>query len=277
MNYGLSQASPVFRPYQLALSLFCLNDLLAWLRAFGYPDVAAYHGALSESDASQDRRITVNDDVILEYRVTGNAFDGIAVVVQRETLRAERNALIQFDIVANDASRSNDNTSSVVDGEVMTYLSSRMDVNSCFAMGHFSNDARNQGHAQKQEFVGNSVAANRLDDRIATDDFAIRLGCRITIISRFDVRSEDASQFWHATDKLSCNRLGLLCQFARLDLLAGLETKACQNLLREQLIEAVQTDTDVIGECFAVQRGLPIESWKQDGSAKFDNLGKSRS
>ena len=143
------QAAPIFGSYQLAFSLFCLNKLFAWLSAFRYPDIAAYHSTFGQSDASENRCITVNDDIILENWVTRNAFDGISVVVEGKTLRAKSDALIELDIISDDTSCSDNYASSVIDGKVMAYLSSRMNVDTCFAMSLFSDDARNKGYSQQ--------------------------------------------------------------------------------------------------------------------------------
>ena len=125
--------------------------------------------------------------------------------------------------------------------------------------------------------MGNPVAGYGFDDRVATDDFTIRLGSRVTIIGRFDVRSKDAAQFWQAGNELDGNGLGLFRQFADLFFLDALETETCHDLLREQVAEAVNIDADVIGQCLAAQRGLPIEAGKQDGAAKIKYLSQCRS
>lgn len=71
-----------------------LYDLFAWFCAFGYPDVASDDGASADCDASEYGGVTINDDVILEYRVSGDAFDGVPVVVEGEAFCAECDALV---------------------------------------------------------------------------------------------------------------------------------------------------------------------------------------
>lgn len=251
-----------------------LYDLFAWLCAFGYPDVAAYGGASSDGDASEYACVAVNDDVVFEYGVSGDAFDGVSVVVEGETFCTECDALVEFYVIADDACGSDDYACSVVDGEVVSYLGAGMYVDACFAVCHFADDAWDEGHAKEQEFVGDAVAADGFDDRIATDDFAVRLGCGVAVVCCFDVGGEDASQFRQSFDEFGRYGLCFFGELAYWDFLGVLEAESCQHLLCEQVVEAVEADADVIGECFAVECGLPVEAGKQDGSAEVDYLGK---
>ena len=157
----------------MALSFLCLNDLFARFGAFRHPYVAADDGTFGQGDASEDCRVTIDDDVVLEYRVARDALDGISVVVEGEALCAECDALVELHVVADDARCSDDDACAVVDGEVVPYLGSGMDVDARLAVRHFGDDAGNEGHAQQQQLVGDAVAGEGLDDWIAADDFAV--------------------------------------------------------------------------------------------------------
>ena len=73
---------------------FGLYDSCACRYILRYPDVTAYGSVFSDGDAPQDSGIGIHDDIIFQYGVAGNAFDGFAVFVQREAFGSEGYTLI---------------------------------------------------------------------------------------------------------------------------------------------------------------------------------------
>ena len=63
-----------------------LHDPASWSDAVRQPYVAADLRTSADHDASQDRGSGIDDDIILDDGVAGDAFDGIAVLVEREAL-----------------------------------------------------------------------------------------------------------------------------------------------------------------------------------------------
>src|SRR3712207_6897080 len=55
-----------------------------------------------------------------------DAFDRLPVGIERKAFGSERNALIELDMIADDAGCPDNDTGSVVDGEVAAYFCSRM-------------------------------------------------------------------------------------------------------------------------------------------------------
>ena len=51
--------------------------------------------------------------------------------------------------------------------------------------------------------MGDTVIAQRLDNRVTTDDFAVRLGSRVAVVSRFHIGGQHFTQGWQAADELS--------------------------------------------------------------------------
>ena len=126
-------------------------------------------------------------------------------------------------------------------------MGTRMYVDACFAVGHFTDDAWDEGHAEQQKFMGDAVAADGFDDRVAADDFAVRLGCGVAIVGCFYVCGEDVAQFRQSFDELCGDVLCFFGQLVCLNFFAGLETKSGKNLLGEQVSESVYADAYVIG------------------------------
>ena len=77
-----------------------------------------------------------------------NAFDWLALFVEREALSTQCYSLIDLDMTANDAGGADYYPCTVVDGEIIANLSGRMDVDARFAMRHLGDDAWNQRHPQ---------------------------------------------------------------------------------------------------------------------------------
>lgn len=121
---------------------------------FGNPDVAAYGGAATYGDATENGCVGVDDDVVFEYGVAGYALDGVALLVEREALGAESNALIQFYVLADDGRSADDDTRAVVDGEVFADGGCRVYVDAGLGVGHLGEDTGYGGYALRVQPVG---------------------------------------------------------------------------------------------------------------------------
>ena len=72
-----------------------LGNIAAGRDAMSQPDVAADGRAAADGDTAKDRRARINDDIVLNDRMPGIAFNEDAVLVFLETLGAQRDGLIQ--------------------------------------------------------------------------------------------------------------------------------------------------------------------------------------
>ena len=257
----------------MALSLLGLYDLLARLGAFRHPDVASDDSSLGQCDAAEHRCVAIDDDIVLEDGVSRHTFNGVAVVIERETLRTKRDTLVQLDVVPYDTGRPDDHTRAVVDGEVMTYLGARVNVDARLAVGHLCNDAGYEGNAKEQELVGNAIARDSLDDGIATDDFSERLGSRVTVVGGFDVGGKDAPQLRQPPDELGSHLLRSFRKTTGFHWFASLKAETSQDLLREKVVESVQTHADVIGKRLPAEQRLTVETREDNGPAEIDGFG----
>ncbi|CDD47429.1 unknown [Bacteroides sp. CAG:875] len=127
--------------------------------------------------------------------MAGNAFDRIPLLVAGEALGSQGDSLIQFHVVTDNTGSPDDHTRAVVNGEVVSDLGTRMDVDTCFGMGHLGDDAWDKRHVKPVKFVGNPVVGHGSDDRIATDDFSEARSRWVTVIGSLYVRGQDAADF----------------------------------------------------------------------------------
>ena len=135
-----------------------LKHLCFGRHVFENPGVGSDGCASADGDASQQCGVGVYDDVVFNDRVTRNALDGVALLVERETLGSERHALIELHVVSDDAGLADDHARSMVDGEMAAYCGAWVDVDSRFRMCHLCHHARNERHPHEKQLVGQPVA-----------------------------------------------------------------------------------------------------------------------
>ena len=87
---------------------------------------------MPDGDSSENGRVGVDDDTVLEDGVARYALDGVSVLVEWKTLRSEGHSLIELHVIAYDAGGPDDDTCAMVDGEVVPDLGSRVDVDARF-------------------------------------------------------------------------------------------------------------------------------------------------
>ena len=86
---------------------------------------------MADSDAPKDAGIAINGHVVLDDGVTGYV-EHIAVSVLLEALRAERYALIECHVTADDTGLANNHSCTMINGKVFAYLCAWMDVDASF-------------------------------------------------------------------------------------------------------------------------------------------------
>ena len=97
-----------------------------------------------------------------------DALDGVAIVVEVETLGSECHTLINLHIVADDGRCADNHARAMVDGKIVANLSPGMYVDAGFGVCHLANHTRNHGHSKAEQRVGNAVVADGLDGRITS-------------------------------------------------------------------------------------------------------------
>lgn len=201
--------------------------------------------------------------------MAGNALDGVAVVVERETLGSQGDSLVELHVVADDAGGPDDYARAVVDGEMVADGSRRMDVDASLGMGHLGNDSWNQGHAELYQFVGYAVVGEGLDDGIARDDLAEVLSGGVAVVGCLHVGSQDATDLGEPRNKLGGydGRCAVAFREVVADVtLATAEAESGHDLVGEQLAEPLHVDTYMILDGLGIDGGFPEIAGKKDGT-----------
>ena len=160
---------------------------------FGNPYVASDDSVVPDGDASEDGAVAVYDDVVFEDGVAIDAFDGLALLVEREALGTEGDALIELHMATQDAGGANDDTGAVVDGEVTADGSCRVYVDTRLTMGHLGDDAGNEGYAQEMELMCYTETCDGAYGGVATDDLAVAGGGRVALVGGRHIGGEEAA------------------------------------------------------------------------------------
>lgn len=118
------------------------------------PDVAADDGAVADVGvAAEYGGAGVDDDVVADFGVAVDAFDGVAIVADGDAFGTEGDALIYFDMGANDGGLADYDAGAVVDEEVISDGGAGVNVNAGAAVGIFCHDAGDVGYAEGVDFV----------------------------------------------------------------------------------------------------------------------------
>lgn len=253
--------------------MLALHNSCPCRHIFRYPDVPSHGSSPSDGDSSQDGGVGINDDVVLQNGVSGNAFDRVPFFIQREALGSQGHSLIEFHVIADDAGSAYHDSRAVVDGKMMAYLCTGMDVDACFRMSHLREDAGNKGDSQQKQFVGDAIVADGSDGGIATDDFAETSGCGVTIVGSYHIGGKDASHFGQLTDELGAQegcRLPVRVDFQSVVLLP--EAKSGLDLFGQQVEKFFHIYPDVVGDGMLVHGGVSEISGEEDGACQFHDF-----
>ena len=108
-------------------------------------------------------------------------------VVHLKTERAERDPLIQFDMVADRAGLTNHHTGAMVDEKVVADRGPRMDINAGTSMGPFGHHPRNERNPKPIQFMGQAINRHRFQTRIAENHLVQALHRGIAIERRLGI------------------------------------------------------------------------------------------
>ena len=109
--------------------------------------------------------------------------------------RAQRYALVYLDMIADRGGFANDNARGMVDEEVFTDRSARIDVYARTAMRIFGHDAWNQRHLLHVKLMGDAVHEYRKESRIRKDDLLFALCGRVAVESSLHILEKGLVQF----------------------------------------------------------------------------------
>ena len=105
-------------------------------------------------------------------------------------------------MIANDASLTDNYTRTVVDGEVLPYLGTRMDVDTRIGMCLLSDDTRYNRDTHLMKYMSEAIVNHGMNDWIGKDDLTMRGGCRIIVEDSLDVGVEQMFDERQLSDQL---------------------------------------------------------------------------
>src|SRR5690554_1795008 len=125
----------------------------------GEPDVAADDAPLpNDGLAAVHRGPCVNRDTVFKRRMTLPL-----IFASRDRERAERDALVELHIIAKDGRLADDDARAVIDEEALTDHGARVDIDPRLSVRGLAHDARDERHAEAQEFVRDAIGRDGLD------------------------------------------------------------------------------------------------------------------
>lgn len=158
----------------------------------GQPDIATdFRSGADGGVAAENGGASVNRNIIFDVRVAFDAFDRVSILVFRETHGSERDALIEFNALADDRRFANHDASSVVNEESGTYRSPGMNVDSRLGVSMLRHNAWNQRHVLRIELVGDPVDHNGLEPWVTHDHLHNGASSRVTLVRRDNVLLQD--------------------------------------------------------------------------------------
>ena len=165
----------------------------------GKPYISAYHRIVSYCDSSQDGGVCVNGDMVSDDGMSGYVYRS-SIIVGQEILGPKSHALIERDMVADDTCFSDYHAGAMVDGEILPYLCSRVDVDACGGMSLFGEYSREDGHLHDLQLMNHGIAE---------DDLAIVSHSRVVIEDSLHICEKEPFYFAETIDKLYHDILSL--------------------------------------------------------------------
>jgi hypothetical protein len=166
--------------------------------------------------SSQNGGIWIDRNPILNVGVSLAALFNPALIIFLEAPRSQGNPMIELYMVTDNAGFSDDDTSSVIDKEIVTDLGAWMNIDPGSAMGPLGHNPREQWQLHQVKGVGDALNSDRLDTRIANDYFLVALTCRIALICRFYIGTQKQTNLGNASNQIKGDGFGLLLRATRL-------------------------------------------------------------
>ncbi len=176
-NYVLDIVSNLWRNLVANFNLGSVEYFRVGWNWFGQPNITADDTVMPDNClATQNCCPCVNCDIIFDPWMSDFILKDLF-----DCQCPESNSLVNFDVIANKCSLTNDGACSMVDRETPSNFSTRVNINSCFIMGTLRNESWNHWDSQFMEFVCHSVVRQSGKTRISSDDFDLVSCSRIGI------------------------------------------------------------------------------------------------
>ena len=110
--------------------------------------------------------------------------------------RTQCDALEKVYMIANDTRFTDHHARTMVDGEILSDLCARMNVDTRVGMSLLGDDTRNDRNVHLMEHMSKAVVNHGLNDRVGKDDLTVRGRCRIVVEDSLDVGVEQMLDEW---------------------------------------------------------------------------------
>ena len=107
----------------------------------GEPDVTTHHRIMPDGDPSKYGGIGINGHMITDNLMSRHV-DRPSIIIDLEILRTQSDSLVNRHMVAYDTSLTDDDTRTMVDGEIFSDLCSRVDIDAGSRMRPLGEDSR---------------------------------------------------------------------------------------------------------------------------------------
>ena len=172
-------ASNIIAPFAriLHIHVALVEHYRVGLDAIGEPHVTADDRVVPDGClAAQNGGAGVDGHIVLDG---GVALDACLGLVNAQ--RAQRNALINLHIVANDGRLAHNNARAVVDAERVADLRARVNVDARLAVGVLGEKARQNGNVLFEKLVRQPIHHNGVKARVGDNHFLNRFGSRVAV------------------------------------------------------------------------------------------------
>ena len=187
--------------------------------------------------------------------------------------RAERHALIDFDVVSDFGCLADDDARAVVDKEILADRRARVDVDTRQAVGVLCHDARNQRHAEQKQLVRNTRCQDREKPGIGADDFVLVVRRGVAVIRRLDIRFDVLPDLRDPVEERKGDFLGRPDDRRVVhSLILGRVFQHDSGLLFEVVDDILQQDRDIVPHGVGAVIAVAVITGINDDLELFENV-----
>ncbi len=193
--------------------------------------------------------------------------------------RAQRDALVDLDRVADRARLADHDARAMIDEEGFADLGARVDVDAGERMRVLRHDARQHRHALCVQLVRDAVGRDRLDRRVAEDDLLDAVRRRIALEGGEHVLREQRAQRGDLTQQRQRRRARPFRIAGRSGRAESLVAHRPANLLQEDFVGGVEVRGDGEAHAALVEQARGVVPQVHDGLQvvqRFDHLALVR-
>ncbi len=244
------------------------------------PDARPDHAVMADYGVTtKDRCVGVNHHMVFDGRVAFGASNQFTGSIGGKAQSAQRDSLIDLDVIADFAGFPDYDTRTVIDEEVIADFCTGVDIDAGLFVGPFAHHAWNEGNLESVQFVGDPVDGDCFEAWKAEHDFIAIGHAGIAGVGGVHVlcqgRPEFRNAFQHGDGQ------GVAFVFVIDGFLAVLHADAINaigveqgpsDLRGESIVEGIDQVADVVGHIACVQAFATAKAWVKDVLQILENL-----